>query len=433
MILPESGRIVLIDDDESEAKPLINSLEKKGLFVNFFTGESEQLPNKPIPRVRVVFLDLVLGQSLRIREVISTLTGVLRALIDWEKNGPLLLACWTAHPQMTREISDALRNQGLDHLLAVLKKSECKNSKGRFVLRKVQKQLKEKLHGNESLELFFLWENLVGRAASNIANNFFQLEQRNGLWNDRMRVVFLKLAKAVLGENVKPTNVNQVIENAFHSLNSAFLDELRLETRKTPTIGKINMSFLGLANKEQNSSTDGKVNSKLILTQKFDNMPIPGNVYRNAIVPKVSIEELLKDDAFKNEWAKKNTFKQLLRHIVLEITPVCDHAQQKSLKSRMLPGVLWPHAFKNKRKRKGEYSYVSPIIEFDDELYEMVFDFRTFTSINFIKLRGKRPIFMVQNELLADIQSRLASHVSRLGVPFVETLKPKKKRNRQRR
>lgn len=426
MILPENGSIIVVDDKHEEAEPLLQSLEKSGFHAIYFDGKQEKLPKKPIPKVRIVFLDLVLGDfSATDKNVVSSTFSVLERLIDKNTNGPFLLVTWTNHPHQAKDVSEKIRTEGYPHLLVVMKKRECQNADGKLSLHKVQTNLKEKLEGRESFELFLMWENLIGRAANNIFSQFFQLANQDDKWNQNMRMIFLKLATGILGQRIQPSKTPEVIENVFYSLNSAFLDELRLETKNVKA-DKINLSFVKLAKKPQDRMIDGKINSKLILTKKIANVALPGNVYNNSIVPKVSIYDLIDGNKFKKR-SDKTAFKKKLRHIVLEVTPICDYVQKKSLRSRLLPGVLWPVDDEDKIKPKADYIYKSAVIEHDGKLFCMVFDHRTFTSVYPSKLKRKKPIFMVQNELLADIQSRIASHVSRLGVVYVEKLKPKKK------
>jgi|APSaa5957512535_1039671.scaffolds.fasta_scaffold10700_4 hypothetical protein len=432
MILPESGRIIIVDDNKVEAEPLVSTLSNMGYSTNYFSGAIGDFPTNPIPRTRVIFLDLVLGGSSDPKTVVSTTYSVIDRLVDPITNGPFLLIMWTTHPQLASKVEENLKKYGFENISVVLKKRECKTVKGDFSLQKTKQKLKEKLEGNEQFELFLLWENLIGSAASRTMSNFFTLEERDKDWNQKMRIIMLKMAKGILGDHIRPQNKNEISRNVLHSLNSAFNDELRLQTDGTPHIEKINISFQGMNRKKQNPETDAKINSKLILISETSAIGMPGNVYSNNFVPKIKVNELLRKNAFvksKQFLTEKNTnFKKNLKHIVLEVTPLCDYAQKKSLKHRLLPGILWPYDAIDELKKGGEFKYnVLPIIQWNQNLYYMVFDFRFFTSSSFNVLNNKKPIFAIQNELLSDIQSRLASHVSRLGVVFVDELSTKRK------
>ena len=58
MNISQSGRVVVIDDNKKEAYPLIETLSKKGIPSTYFSSEIEQLPDKPLSGIRIVFLDI---------------------------------------------------------------------------------------------------------------------------------------------------------------------------------------------------------------------------------------------------------------------------------------------------------------------------------------------------------------------------------------
>ena len=120
-----------------------------------------------------------------------------------------------------------------------------------------------------------------------------------------------------------------------------------------------------------------------------------------------------------DQYERKDELLSRIKHIFLEVSPYCDYAQNKWKMSRLLSGMLWPFDFDRKIK-KADFVYKPPVILWDDQLWRIVFDLRHFTSIVFDRLKDKTPLFRVRHELLVDIQSRLATHVSRPGVMFVE-------------
>ncbi len=57
-----------------------------------------------------------------------------------------------------------------------------------------------------------------------------------------------------------------------------------------------------------------------------------------------------------------------------------------------------------------------PHLYFNDKDYFLGFDFRTFTSCPKDEINEKEYLFTLRANLINDIQTKLAAHVSRLGV-----------------
>ena len=342
----------------------------------------------------------------------------MNKIINKTENGPFILVTWTNRPNQADKVKDALRKDGFRFLMTVMEKQDCKNRGGQFSLQKIRTQLQEKLKGNDVLQLFIFWENLIHKATGKIVNEFSNLAEMDDRWNTNMEQVVAKLAKSVLGEHFDRLNLKEVIHNAMYSMNTTLADAIQQETDYPSGIPALGLSIPQIQRSGTATVADGTINSKLLLKQVIDNSPIPGNIYPNNIVKKASVEKLFSG---WDQFTEKDKLLKKIKHIILEITPACDYAEKKALVSRLLPGVMWPHEYAKQVKHPADFSYKSPVLkDRDGNLFHFVFDFRTFTSVETNKLKPKKPIFAIQNELLADIQSKLSRHVSRLGVVSVE-------------
>ena len=128
------------------------------------------------------------------------------------------------------------------------------------------------------------------------------------------------------------------------------------------------------------------------------------------------------DDLFNGSFAKfkdRSNFLKTKEYVYLEVSPVCDYAQDKWIACRLLSGILWPLKYKKKVKQ-ADYIYKSPVIEFKNKLFYLVFDFRSFTSVRISVLKTVKPIFRIRKSLLVDIQCRLSRHINRPGVVSIE-------------
>ena len=434
MNLPKNGRIVIVDDNPNEALPLLKELSRMGHPASFFSGDRGEYPGEPIPGIRILFLDMVLIEGLGTDPgvVLGPLKSVLGRILSPD-NGPILPIAWTDNPGYVGELERYLADKEFPFKVIPLEKSECKSNNGEFRLDLIKGNLAEAIRGNESLDFFTCWENIAHHSAVQTTNHVSGLKPFQSDWNDKMKSIILKLAKSYVGMELRQDDRREVMENALFSLNGAFTDNLHTAIRNDEDMEKIELDF-GSMPEDSDFKTDGIINSKLNLDQDTQRTasgkPIPGSIYELHYAQKACLDDLLTpkrtstkgttQDAARKE---TNDSKNNIKHIVLEVTPACDYAQQKSKVSRLIPGFLWPvQLFECKR---AGYLYRTPVMKLngDDDLYRLVFDFRLFTSAPFDEIKRSKYLFRVKQELLADIQSRLASHVSRLGTVSLDSSK----------
>ena len=108
--------------------------------------------------------------------------------------------------------------------------------------------------------------------------------------------------------------------------------------------------------------------------------------------------------------------------IEVECTPICDYTQSKRLRYRFLPGVIYRNdSLVDVSGSKAIYNEIPPF-EMDGIIYNMVFDYRLFKSLNISDgpvFSDNQFLFRLKGELLVDIQSRISSHVNRPGIVTV--------------
>ena len=246
-------------------------------------------------------------------------------------------------------------------------------------------------------------------------NQISELKPFHDDWNDEMRSIILKLAQSYAGQQLSETDPPKVMLNALFALNGVLTDNLYTEIQKDDNLRGVQLNF----NRGSDSTSPrvkGMINSKLNLVcdrqQGAGSSPTPGAVYMHHYAQRVCLADLVKNP---ND-AEMTDLDKDAKHIILEITPACDYAQQKWRVSRLLPGVLLPQKHREKLKT-AQFLYCSPIVKLgNDQLFHLVFDFRFFTSAPFNKIDNSQYRFRIRRELLADIQSHLSWHVSRVGI-----------------
>ena len=439
--MPDGGGIVIIDDKEDDGRPLLRALVRGGHMATLLTPDPKDLPEKPLGGVRIVFLDLVFSNWPPDKTAADAVETVMRSVVDPKKNGPFVLIFWTNNGGEAEGAKKVLKESGFRFVPAMMEKDDYREG-GEFNLEKIRAGMRRSVKVASTLQLFMLWENSVRRAGEGVVRRLSDLhaagaecgeaEARNPdggdanpidrEWDDKMLEAIDGLARAVGGGRTASREPARVAEKALYALNAALGDSTHRETRGAlrngaPDLRAPRAAGGGRANP---GDRDGKINSWL-LTRDADDEPAPGSVYPNG-EPRgggsaAPIRRVEVDDLLRRETPGKEDLRSRARHVVLEVTPACDHAEEKMRAHRLLPGAMLPGSLlKRKHIKSAEYAYTSPVMFLEGDLYYMVFDFRRFTSVDIGDPRLRDPAFALQSELLADIQSKLSNHVSRTGV-----------------
>ena len=392
-------------------------MARNGIPVTYFTGRKGKLPKKILSNIRLIFADIVLetaGQSSRTK--IAKVINVLTKILGVNPLGPYLIIAWTKHPEEVTELNNKINEVFSNNLpiapVVAIEKSACQNDDDSYSIRKIEMQLKRVLSSFNAFHLFVIWESLVSKSSAEIVNDFASFYNRDANWNQNICNLFYSLAKANAGNQLNETNINEISRNALLTFNGAFKDVLENKIKEF----KYNKEVGPFDNTpNSNAAINSKINSKLLLTDFYGNcLPQPGNVYDATSEHKLEIIDCYAGDLSKSP--KKDELLGQVKYIILEISPPCDYAQNKWAAHRILCGLLWPEAYKNKIEN-APYIYKSdPSFKIGDNIYKMVFNLRSLKSLPLGKLKNRKLIFRMRNELLAEIQSHIAKHINRPGI-----------------
>ena len=91
-----TARVLVLDNEITEAKPFMEALAKHGIGATYFSGNLEMLPcpEQKLNGVRLAILDLDLVGGGEAPAVIGTLLNVVNGIISHD-NGPYLAVVWT--------------------------------------------------------------------------------------------------------------------------------------------------------------------------------------------------------------------------------------------------------------------------------------------------------------------------------------------------
>ncbi|GEM_PF-2991067 len=428
MNIPKNGRVVVIDDEEKEAMPLLKVLSMNNIPSSFFTGNQNELPKSLLERIRLVFLDLELVNTRNVKTIKSTLQRVLKSVISSE-NGPYILILWSVHENDYTSALQELFDNELSAIKPVIVltlekltylKTEDDGVKT-FVpnaLKLIENKLKRELKKIGAFHFFYLWENLVHESSGDAVNCLSSFYQADSNWNKNVSSLILELAKAHAGENLDLNNTREIIKNAYLAFNGTFEDFFINKIRSCQHLKKVSLDGNLVA---VNQEARANVNSRLLLDTKPEFCcPEPGNVYTNKIknIVKVKVSDIFKGGEVNlNSFQNKSQLLESVKHILAEVSSLCDyaHASKKLRTNRVLPGIMWPVEFE-KKLHKSDYLYISQgAFQIDGRQYRIVFDLRCLASLPLAVLK-KKPLFKIRQEFLADIQAHMAKHINRPGV-----------------
>ncbi len=421
--LPQSGRVVVIDDCSKEALPLMKVLSSNRISVNYFTGRFEELPEKPFSDVRLVFLDIVLegGGGTDDKTKLSTTMSIIEKIID-KKNGPFILAIWSKHEELIEKMEKMLKGQKYQPIVTDLQKYEFKDDRTgdyNYNLVKIEKKLKEKMENLSILEILILWENIIYDSASSVVNEFSRFVEFDNDWNDKLNGILYKLAKAWAGKTLDIDSPREIVENALFTFSGIFVDTLEKKLHEE-SYNQMDFSF---SESGIEGEVKGKINSKLLLDKsKLDGL-YPGNVYEIDEKEHIS-KNLNTTNTMEIEEIKNNSIS-----VIVEVSPFCDFAQKKMELSRIVKGFLCPIEVQingrtikaaKKKIKPTDFLYKTSVIEYNKKLYSLIVDFKHFSAKSINEINEKTPIFRLRKDILNDIQTNLSLHINRPGVLFLE-------------
>ncbi len=327
-------------------------------MATLLTANPKDLPEKPLDGVRIVFLDLVFSGWPLDTPVSGAVESVMRRAVDPKKNGPFVLILWTNKSREAEAAKKALRESGFKFTSAMMKKRECGNEEGEFDLEKIRAGVQKSVKDASALQLFMLWENSVRRACGGIVRKLSDLHGADAEcggagapardtdrrdadsvdreWDGKLLEAIGGLARAVGGGRAAGLEPAKVAEKALYALNTALGDAIHRETRgslrsSAPDLGAPRAPGRNRANADDYV---GKINNWRLTSDAGDE-PAPGSVYPNGEPPEgvsgsaAPIPRAEVDDLLQKETPEKEDLGGRIKHVVLEVTPACDHAEEK--------------------------------------------------------------------------------------------------------
>jgi len=427
MAFPVNGRIAIIDDNINQARPLIDVLSSKQYPFTYYSGELKFLPDKDnlCNDIRVIFLDINLIDDSEHEDKIlrARLVPVLQRIIS-PVNFPFVIVYWSrneSHKDLIKDIFETdlkdrkpigyLEEQKLNYFEYDGTPAEGQEKSISNLFEKIDDLLSQ----NPAFSYLLHWENLVHISADKTIEEIFSFPNSQNAWKDEANYIFYKLGKSFAGKYFDSSTLIEKINSSYQALNSIFIDTIEYNVNS-----KSVQNPQLLESEITNTSIIPELNKKLLYSQDIVNIKCPGVVLNEVKESVYNVDELvthkIKD---KNIEVFNTDIRKNLLNIIVNVTPLCDFVQQKQKVDRLVRGLLIESKFRNNIDDKSESQFFSPDFQYNNLSYFIVFDFRFFYTEDIQPNDTLKPIFRLRQQILSEIQSKLARHISRQGILFL--------------
>jgi len=438
MIGLRSARVLIVDEDESEALPIMKALAKKSIPCAYFHGANlKELPEEKDKflgiRLAVLDMDLVPGVGDE-KSKISTLISCLERLLSPD-NGPYIALIWTNNPGLKDLFEkNILSNTNLPNPIDIimLTKAECKN-KGELDIGIIEEKIENTFRSFSPLKIIQAWEGKNFEAATgvtNILSTFITDEKDPEKWRDGWKAQVLSLmyslAKEAVGEGL---DENTVLGGLYSSLNPLHSDRMESYVSELAALMEADGETILECKEGCDTESKAKINTMLHLALEERSVYGTGNIYmfESDKVPTwgLSHDNLLIDLANREEYSnaeKREEISLECKYVLIETSASCDHAQGNIRAARFLSGFIVPEAAQNKLKKPRDFSFMwslGPLFIEKAELkgiYYLYFSARHLVTCSPDEASAMKPFARLRSQALMDLQSWFARHASRPGL-----------------
>ena len=433
-------RVIVVDDKEDEALPILKAFARRGVPCAFFNAPAKKaLPRKGERlrgvRLAILDMDLVPGMASEAGKA-AALANYLGNILSPD-NGPYGVLAWTYHPEIVERFEQyVFAEASIPNPIFTLMigKDQC-FKKGRCDYSHLSTLIEAELGKNISLKLFEAWEETCFKAATSVTNTLSNLAINQAAdlrqWRERWTTQLLQLLYTVArAEAEEMLDRNTCINALFTSLNPLHAD--RMENQMVGLCESLADNASDILGAVGNSGPErkAKLNTMLHLSLRDVRRFSMGNIYlfkqkrKPSFVP--SCRELL-----KGNWVQGRNDEEKARHteeiinaafpVLIEISAACDHAQNKIQRARLLSGILVPVAHRKKLNRGADFvrefgpvHLEEPIV--DAGIYYFYYSSRQVRSIEIDQVKKLNAAARLRGQALGELQAWLAQRESRPGI-----------------
>ena len=238
MSLPETGRIIIVDDKINQALPLINYLSKYRFPFKYFNGELSNLPDQGqgFTDIRLIFLDLnLVDNSIPDRTHFSKIKAVLNRIIE-SVSHPYLLVIWSRHEEKISELQDYVFDEvgGMNlkkpcHIISANKLSYYELDGTEVVgsdFNELKTLIETELQQFPELKSILQWENAINKVAHQVSSEIFNLQGSYQDWALNTRNILSLFAQVSIGNHFSTSDNSTKLNSSYEVINQLFMDKL---------------------------------------------------------------------------------------------------------------------------------------------------------------------------------------------------------------
>jgi len=441
----KNSKIVIIDDVRDEVEKLLCALNKYGVSFNYYyeKADPKNLPDKPLKNVRFLFLDFVLAtDSQQDKTKISVVIGVLKKVIS-QNNGPYIILAWTKHDKPQDSLiplfkEELMKDVSIPKPLSIIEMDKVGSMNN---LNKIIKNIETKFESEPVIEVLLKWENNVQDAVTDVMNTLSEVlcpssttpltfDEYSEQLNNYIEKHMGKFAQSLLGRKMVVDKTLLIASQ--YSLNTFLQDHIENHIGQDKTIfSKLTKRVFDQSSKNYTDIEKSTMNTSFSLITKNLSVGLyPGNIYKltdifkkvkckkkSCYCNKINLKKkLILADICQNPndlKLKKVDLRRVIP-IMLDVTPVCDFANEKSHYCNLLSGVLWPIDLISLMK-KSEYLYKPWPITYKGTSYLLTFNSNRLLTFHPNTVAIYKPVLRARKELLTDIHHWFSKQTSRPG------------------
>ncbi len=433
-------RVIVVDDAEEDALPILQALAKKGIPAAFFNASAEALPaeGERLSGVRFAILDIdLIGGGADNKSKIAALVNVLGRLLHPD-NGPYAVLAWTNHSDLIGEFDARLfATEGLPKpiLVVSLAKSACKTDK-EFDLAIVAERLETAIAEFSPLLFLNVWEGQCFEAATDVTNTLSALaapdtnepERWRLEWRGQLLQLMHAMAESEAGKHLD--DGISALTALYSSLSPLHADRMESDTADLPEPAKRNSPELISADAARDCGTERKAKINSMLHLACNNLcPFhAGNAYlatgQQLLLGLIPSADALFDDLMqksRNTPENKSELAKVSAVVFVEANATCDHVQKNVRFARLVAGVLVPLNKIADIKRDAEFIwqlgplFVRPPVAAEG-VYYLYLSSRHLVSLKPDEMAQLRPMMRLRSQAFASLQAWFASRMARPGV-----------------
>ncbi len=434
-------RVIVVDDDEKDALPILKAFAKKGIPTAFFDGSRRGLPLKGnrFTGVRLAILDMdLIGGGASEKSKAAALVKCLVNILS-PNNGPYAVLAWTNHPDLLKFFEDyvfSAKNVPKPIFSIMLTKAECRNKREKLGnLEVISKKLDHKLTQVSPLMFLQAWEEKCFSAATQVSNTLSDLASSGVAeldeWRSLWKAQLLELMHAMSEEAVgKILDKDTILNGLYSSLNPLHTDRLESNTAGlSASLAEYSTEIIA-ASEDCGLERKARINSMLHLS--FENLRYftAGNMYKFSskidpnwkLNPHQLLEDFIQGKKGEEQSSKKiNEVSKSSVPVLVEVSAACDHAQKNIRIARFIFGLIIPAAERKKLNYKADFIwefgpfFLEKLIA-DAGQYYFYFSARDIVTLELKKALKMKVVARIRRQALSDLQSWLAHHSARPGM-----------------